>query len=184
MTSAKSNRTPLPLALEILLDDHREVEALFDQYEDQREDNNESRLGTAMQICKQLTLHAQVEEELFYPWLRKALPESRKGLIEEAVAEHADARKLVARIAALTSVDDASDAMVKALSEEIAHHVKEEEGKIFPEVLDRGDALDELGQRLAARKVELLEEVGLPLPGNGKQPPPEAESAARRRSAR
>ena len=156
---AKSKGASLPLALELLASDHRKVEDLFEQYESEKEGDDETKRGIAEQICGELTAHAQLEEELFYPWLKENMDEMDK--VEEAYVEHAGAKDLIAQIQAATEIDDTYDAKVKVLSEYIKHHVKEEENEIFPEVADQKDELDELGQELTARKAELMEELGL-----------------------
>jgi hemerythrin-like domain-containing protein len=82
-------------------------------------------------------------------------------LVEEAAVEHQTAKDLIAQIEAASAVDETYDAKVKVLGEYIKHHVEEEENEIFPKVRDMKDELDELGQELMARKVELMEELGL-----------------------
>jgi len=156
---ARSKGASLPLALELLSSDHRKVEQLFQMYEDEKEGEDETKRGIAQQICGELTVHAQVEEELFYPWLKENMDEMDK--VEEAYVEHAGAKDLIAQIQGASDVDDTYDAKVKVLSEYIKHHVKEEENEIFPEVKGQQEELDELGQEMAARKAELMEEMGL-----------------------
>src|SRR5258706_2708017 len=138
-----------PLAIELLMTDHRKVEDLFEQYDSEKESDEDTRRGIAQQICNELTVHAQVEEELFYPWLRENLDDMDR--VEEAQVEHNGAKDLIAQIETAEAVDDHYNAMVKVLGEYIKHHVKEEEQKIFPEVKDQQEALDELGQEMADR---------------------------------
>jgi hypothetical protein len=170
-----------PLAIELLMSDHRKVEMLFDQYEEEKESDEETRKALAEQICKELTVHAQVEEELFYPWLRENLDEEKMELVEEAEVEHQSAKDLIAQIEGAAEVDETYDAKVKVLGEYIKHHVQEEENEIFGEVREMQEELDELGQEMAARKSELMEEMGLEMEdpamgamqqqkGRGKQP--------------
>ena len=156
---ARSKGASLPLALELLSSDHRKVEQLFQMYEDEKEGDDDTKRGIAQQICGELTVHAQVEEELFYPWLKENMDEMDK--VEEAYVEHAGAKDLIAQIQGASDIDDTYDAKVKVLSEYIKHHVKEEENEIFPEVKDEQEELDELGQEMAARKAELMGELGL-----------------------
>lgn len=150
-----------PLAIELLESDHRKVEMLFDQFEDMKEDEDEGRREVAERICAELTVHAQVEEELFYPWLRENLDEEDMEMVEEAQVEHNSAKDLIAQIQGAADLDATYDAKVKVLSEYIKHHVKEEEEEIFAEVRAEQEALDELGQEMAARKAELMEELGI-----------------------
>jgi hypothetical protein len=160
---ARSNRggrsRSLPLALELLSSDHRKVEDLFAQFEEMKEQEDDSRVAIAQKICAELTIHAQVEEDLFYPWLRENLDET--DMVAEAEVEHATAKQLIAEIQPVGAADESYDAKVKVLSEYIKHHVKEEEDEIFPEVAGEEEELDELGQEMAARKAELMEEMGL-----------------------
>ena len=149
----------LPLALELLTSDHRKVEDLFAQFEEMKEQEDDSRVAIAQKICAELTIHAQVEEDLFYPWLRENLDET--DMVAEAEVEHSTAKQLIAEIQPVGEADEAYDAKVKVLSEYIKHHVKEEEEEIFPEVASEEEELDELGQEMAARKGELMEEMGL-----------------------
>jgi hemerythrin superfamily protein len=156
--STGGSRT-LPLALELLASDHRKVEDLFQMYEDEKEGDEGTKRQLAEQICGELTAHAQLEEELFYPWLKENMDEMDK--IEEAYVEHASAKDLIAQIQGASEIDDTFDAKVKVLSEYIKHHVQEEEKEIFTEVASEQEELDELGQEMAARKSELMEQLGL-----------------------
>jgi hemerythrin-like domain-containing protein len=157
-----------PLAIELLLSDHRKVEDLFDRYESEKDGDESTKQQLAQQICNELKVHTQVEEELFYPWLRENLDEDDMEMVEEATVEHQSAKDLIAQIEGGGEIDDAFDAKVKVLGEYIKHHVKEEEGEIFPEVRDEQEELDELGQEMAARKEELMEELGMePEEGEG-----------------
>ena len=149
------------VAIELLEADHRNVEALFDRYESEKESDDGTKREIAMRICGELTVHAQVEEELFYPWLRENLEEDEMEMLEEAYVEHASAKDLIAQIEATTDIGPEFDAKVKVLGEYIKHHVEEEENEIFPSVRDKTEELDELGQEMHARKAELMAEMGL-----------------------
>ena len=162
MPKSKSRSTKeQPLAIELLMADHRKVEDLFEQYEQEKESDDGTKRQIAKQICDELTVHAQVEEELFYPWLRETLDEDDQEMVEEAQVEHNGAKDLIAQIEAADAVDATFDAMVKVLSEYIKHHVKEEESEIFPEVASEKEALDEIGQEIVSRKAEIKEELGI-----------------------
>jgi hemerythrin superfamily protein len=150
-----------PVAIEMLVADHRTVDQLFRRYEDEKESDDETKRGIALRACGELTVHAQVEEELFYPWLKENLDEDRMELVEEARIEHQTARDLIAQIEGATEVDETYDARVKVLGEYIKHHVHEEENEIFPAVSSEKDALDALGQEMMARKLDLMDELGL-----------------------
>jgi hemerythrin superfamily protein len=163
MPSARKSggRSQQPLALELLESDHRKVEMLFEQFEDAKEGGEDEKRAIAERICAELTIHAQVEEELFYPWLREQLEEDDMEMVEEAQVEHNSAKDLIAQIQGASNLDATYDAKVKVLSEYIKHHVQEEENEIFQEVRSQQDELDELGQEMAARKAELMEQMGL-----------------------
>lgn len=152
-----------PDAIALLKADHRKVEELFEKYEKPR-----SKQGDiAKQICMELTIHTMIEEEIFYPACREAGVESDK--MDEANVEHDGAKALIAELEAGTPDDDFYDAKVKVLSEEIKHHVKEEEqrGGIFNQARAAGLDLAALGEQMAARKKELMAKFksgGLPAP--------------------
>jgi len=166
-TRSGSATGTMPLALELLAADQRKVEDLFQQFEDEKDGDEGSKRALAQTICGELTAHARLEEELFYPWLRENMDEMDK--IEEAYVEHASAKDLIAQIQGAGSMDETFDAKVKVLSEYIKHHVGEEENEVFPEVRGMQEELDELGQEMAARKAELMEELGLEQPDAAKQ---------------
>ena len=142
-------------AVEILKQDHDEVEKLFDQYEDAKDENNaELKAEIVAAVCKALTIHAQIEEELFYPALRRQ-EEDASDLVDEAAVEHQTLKNLVAELRDATPGDDLYDAKVKVLSEYVKHHVKEEEGEMFPMARKADIDLDALGKKLLQRKGEL-----------------------------
>ena len=142
-------------AVEILKQDHDEVEKLFDQYEDAKdEDNAELKAEIVAAVCKALTIHAQIEEELFYPAMRRQA-EDASDLVDEAAVEHQTLKNLVAELLVAAPGDDLYDAKVKVLSEYVKHHVKEEEGEMFPMARKADIDLDALGKKLLQRKGEL-----------------------------
>ena len=146
-------------AVDLLKKDHEAVEDLFDQFEDAKEGENDEEMATLVaSVCSALTVHAQIEEELFYPAIRK-LPEAA-DMIDEAAVEHQMIKDLVSQLEAMRPGDDLFEAKVKVLSEYVKHHVKEEEGEIFPEAKDSDIDLAALGKKLLARKAELSGESG------------------------
>ena len=140
-------------AITLLMQDHKAVKALFAQYEGLSDRSFATKKKLADQICQELTVHTQIEEEIFYPAVRR--PIHAGDLMDEALVEHASAKELIAQIAAMDPADDLYDAKVNVLSEQIEHHVKEEEGDMFPKVRDTAVDLDALGQEMAARKEQL-----------------------------
>lgn len=111
-------------------------------------------------ICAELTAHATAEEEIFYPAARAAI--DKVELIDEADIEHASAKDLIAQIEASSPADDHYDAKVKVLGEYIDHHVQEEEGEMFPKVRRAKVDTVALGEQIAARKEEIMQEKAAP----------------------
>jgi hemerythrin superfamily protein len=143
-------------AIALLKQDHRAVEALFQEFEK----SEDSELGPiATRVCQMLTVHAQIEEEILYPAAKDAFEEEEdEELVNEATVEHASAKELIAKIEEMSEDDELFKATVTVLSEYIKHHVKEEEQELFPKLKDAGADLEELGAQLQARKQELMEE--------------------------
>src|SRR6187401_2090214 len=146
-------------ATALLARDHAEVKKLFKQYEKlaDAQADGEERQALAERICAMLTVHATVEEEIFYPAAREADVDS--DLLDEAEVEHASAKDLIAQIQGMGPDDDLYDAKVIVLGEYIDHHVQEEEGEMFPKC--RGANMDLAGPAaaLADRKAELMADV-------------------------
>ncbi|MFL5298382.1 MAG: hemerythrin domain-containing protein [Phenylobacterium sp.] len=146
-----------PMAVKLLKADHREVEGWFDEYE-QLEDERE-KLALFQQIALALKVHTQIEEEIFYPEERG---EVEDDLLDEAYVEHQSAKNLIAEIEAMKPFDEFYDAKVKVLGEYIKHHVKEEEqpGGVFAQAKRGDEDLEAMGERLKARKEELMAKMG------------------------
>jgi hemerythrin superfamily protein len=146
-------------AIDLLTADHEDVRQLFAEYEELLADDaeEEDRLELALQICTALTVHATAEEEIFYPAARAAIQD--KELLDDAEAEHASAKELIAQIQAMEPSDDRFDSTVRVLAETIEHHVLEEEGELFPRVLETKLDLVALGEQIEARKEEILAEL-------------------------
>ena len=160
-SSSKSSVRPTARdAVELLKADHKEVKALFEQYKAlvESDEIGEERQAVAQQICLLLTVHATAEEEIFYPAARAAIDES--DLLDEAEVEHASAKDLIAQIEAMNPDDALYDAKVTVLGEYIDHHVKEEEGEMFPKCRKSDMDLVALGEAIEARKLELMDEMG------------------------
>lgn len=168
MSQAKTpEQTPeqAPDAIALLKADHRKVEDLFAQFEKASSDNRKEEI--ARQICLELTVHAQIEEEIFYPACEGAVEEA---LLKEAYVEHDGAKVLIAEIEAGAPGDEFYDAKVKVLSEQIEHHVEEEEKRVegmFSQARKSGVDVEALGVEMAARKADLIatyKAKGLPEP--------------------
>jgi hemerythrin superfamily protein len=155
-TRANERRRARPQdAIQLLRADHRKVQDLFDQFEKSRNDGKKAELAET--ICAELKVHAQIEEEIFYPAAREALKE--QDLIDEATVEHASAKDLIAQIEQSQAGDELFDAKVTVLGEYIRHHVKEEQNELFPKLKKTKLDLKALGQQLAERKETLMAEV-------------------------
>ncbi|MDQ3267865.1 MAG: hemerythrin domain-containing protein [Pseudomonadota bacterium] len=141
-------------AIELLKNDHSQVKAAFKEYETLENKAYASKKKLADLICSDLVKHTIIEEEIFYPVVQNGSNEAQ-DLIDEALVEHASAKELIAQIQAMAPEDDLFDARVKVLSEQIEHYVKEEEKEMFPLAKKIKLNLVELGERRAARKVQL-----------------------------
>ena len=146
-------------ACTLLDNDHKAVKKLFKAYEElahsQARDATQKKMELAHEICQELTVHATIEEEIFYPALREALKET--DVLAEAEVEHAGAKDLIAQIEAMGQADEMFDAKVKVLGEYIDHHVKEERNQIFPKAkAARGLDLVAMRDELQARKEALM----------------------------
>ncbi|MBB6124538.1 hemerythrin domain-containing protein [Sphingobium subterraneum] len=154
-----------PDAIALLKQDHREVEDLFEQYEKAKADGRKSKI--AEQICSALIAHTMIEEEIFYPAVRGKIEEDT---VDEAYVEHDGAKMLIQELMNGSPEDDFYDAKMTVLSEEIKHHVHEEEARsegMFAQARQAGVDVAELGQQMRQRKQELLAQFkagGLPQP--------------------
>ncbi|MFL6742319.1 MAG: hemerythrin domain-containing protein [Sphingomicrobium sp.] len=153
-------------AIALLKDDHRTVEELFEKFE--KASGKGRKQSLAEQICLELSVHAQIEEEIFYPACEGKVDED---LLKESYVEHGGAKLLNAEITAGAGErDDFFDAKVKVLQEEIEHHVEEEEKRmegLFAQARKAELDMDALGEQLAQRKLELTEQFkanGIPKP--------------------
>ncbi|MEN7529391.1 MULTISPECIES: hemerythrin domain-containing protein [unclassified Cupriavidus] len=138
-------------AIGLLMDDHRAVKKLFKQFE--AASGLAEKRSIAQETCQQLTVHAQIEEEIFYPALRGA-SDKLDDMLDEAKVEHGVAKDLIAAI----EQDDAEmlEANYKVLTEYVGHHVEEEEGELFPAVIKAKIDLRDVATQLESRKMELL----------------------------
>lgn len=158
-------QTDKPDAIAMLKADHRKVEELFASFEKAR--GAERKQAIAKQICTELIVHTIIEEEIFYPACKGAVEED---LIDEAYVEHDGAKVLIAEILGSEPNEEFYDAKVKVLSEQIEHHVEEEEKRVegmFSQARKAGLDMDALGEQMAMRKQQALaefEQNGLPAP--------------------
>ncbi|HET6829474.1 MAG TPA: hemerythrin domain-containing protein [Ramlibacter sp.] len=151
-------------ACDLLDADHKAVKKMFKEYEElagsRARGAPQKKMELARQICNELTVHAQIEEEIFYPALRDALKDT--DLLAEAEVEHQSAKDLIAQIEAMGEPDEMFDAKVKVLGEYIDHHVKEERNEIFVKArASRKLDLVSMRETLETRKEELMSEMGM-----------------------
>ena len=157
-------------AVALLKADHRKVEELFDKFETTR--GSERKQALVRKICTELTIHATIEEEIFYPACKGEIDED---MLDEAYVEHDGAKVLIAELSAGSPDNEFYDAKVKVLSELIKHHVKEEERAgegIFAQAREGGVDLAALGEQLKERK----EQLAATLKDATQLPPPETRS--------
>ena len=157
MTTPKASTAPKSPAMAkdaiaLLEADHEAVSQLFAEFEKTRSVTNKKAL--VAEICTALSVHAQIEEEIFYPAFKAALKD--KLLVPEATVEHAGVKGLIAQLEGVEPDGELYDAKVKVLSEYVKHHVKEEQNEMFVKAKASSLDLVELGARMAARKHDLL----------------------------
>ena len=150
---AKARKAKKQDALELLKRDHAEVKKAFKDFEKAKYKDPNARKEFLASICKAIEMHATVEEEIFYPAVREKIDED--DLMNEAEVEHNSAKALMAEIEKLSGDDPMLKAHALVLSEYIQHHVKEEEGEMFPKVKRAKLDLEGLAERMLQRKEEL-----------------------------
>jgi hemerythrin superfamily protein len=148
-------------AITLLTEDHKKVKKLFKDFEKLKEADasNKDKAVLVAEICTELSVHAKVEEEIFYPALREAIDD--EDLMDEADVEHAGAKDLIAQLRSMKPGADHYDAKVTVLGEYIDHHVKEEQDEMFAKARKAKVDTVELGEAIAARKEELLADPSL-----------------------
>lgn len=158
-TSAKTSTSnaKAPNAIALLKNDHRTVEDLFEEYEHARRADRKQAI--VKEICQELTVHAQLEEQAFYPEAQKALGNDDQDLITEAKVEHNSLKWLIAQLEAEAPDSELYAAKVIVLKEYVQHHVKEEEKEMFPKLRKTDLDLDDLGQILLKTKEQLQRKI-------------------------
>ncbi|MBQ5947043.1 hemerythrin domain-containing protein [Massilia sp. ST3] len=142
-------------AIALLTSQHKEVTAMFKEFEDLGDRAKASKKKIADKICQNLVMHTMIEEEIFYPAIRGCSKEAEE-MVEEAIVEHASAKDLIAQIQEMDPDEELYDAKVKVLGEMIEHHVEEEEKEMFPKVRKMDLDLAALGQEMASRADEIM----------------------------
>lgn len=148
-----------PEAIAMLIEDHQKVQKLFKTFE--RTEDQEQQEQLATQICNELTVHSQLEEQVFYPAAREALDEEEADLVEEATVEHQVAKDLIEKIKQSRPHDEEYCALVTVLGEYVNHHIQEEQKELFPQVKKAEIDFEALGEEMMQKKQELMQELGL-----------------------
>ena len=156
----KSSHAQSQDAIAMLMADHKKVKKLFSEFDKLKEEgSDEDKTAIVEQICNELKIHTEIEEEIFYPAVRKAIDDA--DLMDEALVEHAGAKQLIAQLEDADPEDDLYDAKVTVLGEQIDHHVKEEEGDMFPKAKKAKVDTEALGATMFKRKTALMEKMGM-----------------------
>jgi hemerythrin-like domain-containing protein len=182
---SKDNKTTQN-AIALLKTDHTKVKELFEKFEEA--DDRKTKKTIVKKALEELSIHATIEEEIFYPAVRKAI-EDEDGMMNEADEEHHVAKVLIAELEEMKGSESHYDAKFTVLAESVRHHIKEEENEMFPKAQGADIDFDTLGKKMGRRKEELMSK-GVPAPaeatmvakskGNGDSP---AKAAQRTRSA-
>jgi len=157
-------------AIGLLVADHAAVKKLFAQKEQLSKRDGEKKIQVFSEIHNALEVHATIEEEIFYPAVKKARSEHVKDEVREGYEEHKQIKTLLTQIASIRPTNEGYDMKIKVLKEDVEHHVKDEEGEMFPDAKKfLGERrLRELGAELETRK-EQLERQGTGKPASGSQ---------------
>jgi hemerythrin superfamily protein len=139
-------------ATTLLRADHKLVSGLFEDYE--KASTKAMKKKLVRKICMELSVHAQVEAEIFYPAVKQALHDHE--LVPEATVEHATLKSLIAQVDGFEPDGEMLDAKIKVLQEYVKHHVKEEQDEMFPKAKATKLDMLELGDMMTARKLELI----------------------------
>ena len=159
-TKQSTDRIEAQDAIAMLTADHKKVKKLFADFDKLKDaGSDEDKASIVDQICNELKIHTELEEEIFYPAVRKAIDDG--DLMDEALVEHAGAKHLMAHLEDASPEDDLYDAKVTVLGEQIDHHVKEEEGQMFPKAKKAKVDTEALGATMLKRKITLMEKMGM-----------------------
>ena len=140
----------------LLKEDHKKVKDLFKEWEDCGDRAIQKRKAISEKVFEELEIHTTVEEEIFYPALRASGDEELEKLLNEAFEEHAVVKELIEEMKSLDSEDETFQAKFKVMSENVKHHIEEEEGELFPLAKKAlKESSEEVGDEMKERKTEL-----------------------------
>lgn len=181
-STSRGRNTPKNQIIEMLKADHKKVKKAFKDFEklDPQEDPERCQM-LVEQTLAEIEVHAQLEEQIFYPAAREAIKEEE--LIDEAEVEHMTARVLIEQLKGMNAEDEKFAATFKVLGEYISHHVKEEEGEMFEQMTRSGVDWESVLLQMQEQRVALLEEKGLPADGEAEEAGEAAMSGTRRAAA-
>ena len=150
-------RSKSAAAIEMLKEDHAKVKKAFKEFEAMDRSDTETCRQLVQTVCEDLKVHTTLEEEIFYPAVREAIED--EDIMNEASVEHETAKMLIEQLENMEPDDPNYYATFTVLGEYVMHHVKEEEGEMFPGAKKAGVDMEALGQRMQERKSELLSQA-------------------------
>ena len=150
-------RSKSAAAIEMLKEDHAKVKKAFKEFETMDRSDTETCRQLVQTVCEDLKVHTTLEEEIFYPAVREAIED--EDIMNEASVEHETAKMLIEQLENMEPDDPNYYATFTVLGEYVMHHVKEEEGEMFPEAKKAGVDMEDLGQRMQERKSELMSQA-------------------------
>jgi hemerythrin superfamily protein len=157
-TATKPAATTAADAVALLKEDHKKVKKLFKDFDKMKEKGgDDEKASLVSQICMELTVHTQIEEEIFYPAFRKT--KDAEDMVDEATVEHATAKDLIRQLQSMQPADELYDAKVTVLGEYIEHHVEEEEKEMFKKAKKAKLDMVALGKKISSRKKALMKEL-------------------------
>lgn len=143
----------------MLIDDHRKVEKLAKDYKKEKDDARKKAIVD--EACLELMAHTQIEEEIFYPFLREQDEKEFGSMLDEALVEHASVKSLVEQLQGMQPGDDLYDAKFTVIAEYVNHHVKEEEDEMFKQVIEKKIDLRELEEKMKAMKEDIVAQASV-----------------------
>lgn len=145
----------MPSATQLIRRDHKKVDGLFNKFEEAKKADAKKRI--CEQVIEELEIHTKLEEEIFYPAVRKHLGEEE--MLEEAKQEHQRAKEIMRELKKMNAEDDQLEGKFSELVDVVTHHVEEEQGEMLPKVEESDMDLEDIGEQMAERRKELMEQM-------------------------